>query len=73
MYMIMIKVTENFTEELRTMEVGEVKMFPLENEASIVSSIIPRLRRNMWKEKPDWKREGDYDMENGTFRIKRIA
>lgn len=69
----MNKVTENFTEELRTMEVGEVKMFPLENEASIVSSIIPRLRRNMWKEKPDWKREGDYDMENGTFRIKRIA
>ena len=67
------KVTENFTEELRTMEVGEVKMFPLENEASIVSSIIPRLRRNMWKEKPDWKREGDYDMENGTFCIKRIA
>ena len=71
--MNMKKVTENFTEELRTMEVGEVKMFPLENEASIVSSIIPRLRRNMWKEKPDWKREGDYDMENGTFRIKRIA
>lgn len=69
----MNKVTKNFTEELRTMTIGEVKMFPLENEASIVGAIIPRLRRAMWREKADWKREGEYDMDNGTFCIKRTA
>lgn len=67
------KITENFTEALRSMEIGEVAEFPLDNEPSIVSVIIPRLRRQMWREKSNWKREGDYDMENGVFRIKRIA
>ena len=68
----MEKITKNFTEELRSMRVGEVKMFPLENEAAL-STIIYRLRRLMWKEKMSWKRVGDYDMQNGTFLIKRMS
>ena len=55
------------------MKVGEVVEFPLEKAESIVGSIIPRLRKRMWKSKSNWSREGNYDMVNGTFRIKREA
>lgn len=67
------RITENWTEALLKMIVGEVVEFPLEKAESIVGSIIPRLRKRMWKEKSDWSREGDYDLKNGTFRIKRVA
>lgn len=67
------RITENWTEALLNMKVGEVVEFPLEKEASIIGSTIPRLRKRMWREKSDWSREGDYDTENGTFRVKRIA
>lgn len=67
------KITENWTDALRNMVVGEVVEFPLDNEPSIMGSIIPRMRRVMWKEKANWQREGDYDLDNGTFRVKRIA
>lgn len=67
------RITENWTDALRNMEVGEVAEFPLDKEPSIMGSIIPRMRRVMWEEKADWKREGDYDLDNGTFRVKRTA
>lgn len=67
------RITEKWTEALLNMEVGEVVEFPLEKSESIVGSIIPRLRKRMWREKADWSREGDYDTENGIFRVKRIA
>lgn len=67
------KITENWTDALRNMVVGEVVEFPLDNEPSIMGSIIPRMRRVMWKEKANWQREGDYDLDNGTFRVKRTA
>nr|DAZ53191.1 MAG TPA: hypothetical protein [Caudoviricetes sp.] len=67
------RITEKWTEALLNMNVGEVVEFPLEKAESIVGSIIPRLRKRMWKSKSNWSREGDYDMVNGTFRIKREA
>ena len=67
------RITENWTAALLNMEVGEVVEFPLEKSESIVGSIIPRLRKRMGGEKANWSRDGDYDTENGIFRVKRIA
>ena len=67
------RITENWTAALLNMEVGEVVEFPLEKSESIVGSIIPRLRKRMWREKAKWSRDGDYDTESGIFRVKRIA
>lgn len=67
------RITKNWTESLLSMEVGEVVEFPLDKVDSIVSSIIPRLRRKMWRENPNWARVGEYDKVNGVFRIKRVA
>lgn len=67
------KITKNWTNALLNMEVGEVVEFPLEKAESIVGSIIPRLRKRMWREKYDWERVGEYDRNKGIFHIKRIA
>lgn len=45
------RITENWTAALLNMEVGEVVEFPLEKSESIVGSIIPRLRKRMWRER----------------------
>lgn len=67
------KITENWTEALLNMEVGEVVEFPLEKAESIVGSIIPRLRKRKWREKCDWERIGEYDRDKGIFHIKRTV
>lgn len=65
-------VRKNFTEALRAMKVGESLLFPLGKYASIMGVIVPRMRREMWKENAEWERIGVFDTANGTFQLKRI-
>ena len=65
-------IREKFTDALKEMKAGESVLFPLDKYASIVQSLIPRLRKEMWREGADWRRIGIFDTANGTFQIKRI-
>ena len=72
-YMLIEKITKDFTPALRAMQVGETLCFPLKNYSSNTGVFIPRLRKEMWREKADWERSGDCDYENGIFKITRIS
>lgn len=64
-------IRENFTEALRLSQPGDILIFPLDNYSSVMNAILPRLRREMWREKPDWKKISE-SWDDGTFQVKRI-
>lgn len=65
-------VTENWTESLRSMQVGETKVFPTIVKPTI-DSIISRLRVQYCTERRNWKRVGPIDRDKGEFRVRRIS
>lgn len=64
---------KTITSIIREMKVGEVLEFPLDKQASIMRVFVPRLRMELWREKADWKREGDYDLDRGVFALRRTT
>lgn len=65
-------IRKNFTDALRAMKVGDSLLFPLGKYASIMGVIVPRMRREMWRENADWERIGVFDTVHGTFQLKRV-
>ena len=64
-------ITNDFTQALRSMKVGDVITLSVKSY-STMRTIISRLRVEMCVEGYDWK-FGRVDRKTGTFNVKRVS